>query len=96
MFDDVVVLTETEYEAYVIACLETEFGADYPDPADFVVDEHQRFLDSRVRLLSPARRTSTRRWRPGEDASRAEASPRPGAGRVRPQPPGGDVRPRTR
>ena len=31
MFDDVVVLTETEYEAYVIACLETEFDADYPD-----------------------------------------------------------------
>ena len=52
MFDDVVVLTATEYEAYAIACLETEFGADYPDAADFVADEQQRFFDSRARLLS--------------------------------------------
>lgn len=51
MFDEVV-LTEAEYEAYVIACFETEFGADCPDPAGFVVDEHQRFLDSRSRLLT--------------------------------------------
>src|SRR4051794_25297578 len=52
MFDNDVVLTEEEYEHYVIACLETEFGADYPDPAGFVVDEHQRFLDARARLLT--------------------------------------------
>jgi hypothetical protein len=45
-------LTSTEYDAYVIACLETEFEAEYPDPAEFVTDEHQRFLDSRARLLS--------------------------------------------
>jgi hypothetical protein len=45
-------LTATEYDAYVIACLETEFEAEYPDPAEFVTDEHQRFLDSRARLLS--------------------------------------------
>ena len=51
MFDEVT-LTEAEYDAYVIACLETEFGAEYPDPADFVTDERQRFLDSRARLLT--------------------------------------------
>jgi hypothetical protein len=51
MFDSVT-LAVTEYDAYVIACLETEFGAEYPDPAAFVTDEHQRFLDSRARLLS--------------------------------------------
>ena len=38
--------------AFVIACHETEFGADYPDPAGFVPDERQRFLDSRARLLT--------------------------------------------
>jgi Domain of unknown function (DUF222) len=52
VFDDVVVLTASEYDAYVIACLETQFGADYPDAADFVTDEHQRLLDGRARLLS--------------------------------------------
>ncbi|TFV62322.1 hypothetical protein E4P40_27650, partial [Blastococcus sp. CT_GayMR20] len=52
MFDDAVMLTEAEYDAFVIACLETEFDADYPDPADFVTDETQRFLDSRARLLT--------------------------------------------
>ena len=46
-----VTLTAGEYDAYVIACLETEFGAEYPDPAEFVTDEHQRFLDSQARLL---------------------------------------------
>ena len=51
MFDSAV-LTTTEYDAFVIACLETDFGAEYPDPAAFVTDEHQRFLDSRARLLS--------------------------------------------
>jgi hypothetical protein len=51
MFDGPM-LTSTEYDAYVIACLETEFEAEYPDPAEFVTDEHQRFLDSRARLLS--------------------------------------------
>ena len=45
-------LTEAENEAYVIACLETDFDAEYPDPAEFVTDEHQRFLDSRARLLT--------------------------------------------
>jgi hypothetical protein len=50
--DDVVVLTQSEYDAYIIARLETEFDADCPDPADFVTDEHQRFLDSRARLLT--------------------------------------------
>jgi hypothetical protein len=38
MFEDVVVLTASEYDAYVIACLETQFGAESPDPADFVAD----------------------------------------------------------
>jgi hypothetical protein len=54
MFDGegVVMLTETEDEAYLIACLETEYGDEMPDPADFVRDEHQRFLDSRIRLLN--------------------------------------------
>jgi hypothetical protein len=52
MFEGEVVLTQEEYDALVIACLETEFGADYPDPADFVRDEQQRFLDSRARLLT--------------------------------------------
>ena len=51
MFDSVV-LTEAEYEAYLIACFESEFGAESPDPAGFVVDEHQRFVDARIRLLT--------------------------------------------
>ena len=51
MFDEAY-LTEVENEAYVIACLETDLDAEYPDPADFVTDEHQRFLDSRARLLN--------------------------------------------
>ncbi|TFV81119.1 hypothetical protein E4P40_17120, partial [Blastococcus sp. CT_GayMR20] len=52
MFDEVVELTEAEYDAFVIACLETEFGEELPEPADFVTDEQQRFLDSRARLLT--------------------------------------------
>ena len=52
MFDDEVVLTAEEYDAYAIACFETEFGSDYPDASDFVTDEDQRFFDARARLLS--------------------------------------------
>lgn len=52
VFDHEVVLTAEEYDSFVIACLETQFGAEYPDPADFVRDEQQRFLDSRARLLT--------------------------------------------
>jgi hypothetical protein len=52
MFDGEVVLTQEEYEDYLIACHETEFGTDYPDAALFVRDEQQRFLDSRLRLLT--------------------------------------------
>jgi hypothetical protein len=48
VFENGVVLTAPEYDAYVIACLETQFGTESPDPADFVADEHQRFLDSRA------------------------------------------------
>ena len=93
--ENFVMLTEKEYEAYVIACLETEFGAEYPDPALFVTDEQQRFLDSRA----PA--ADDRRGAPGRGAGGRggrcprRGAPRPGAGRLRPQPPGGDVRPGT-
>ena len=52
MFDGEVTLTQEEYEDFLIACHETEFGADYPDAALFVRDEQQRFLDSRLRLLT--------------------------------------------
>ncbi|WP_104526366.1 DUF222 domain-containing protein [Blastococcus atacamensis] len=52
MFESEVVLTMEEYHSYVIAFLEMDFDADYPDPADFVRDERQRFLDSRARLLT--------------------------------------------
>jgi hypothetical protein len=52
MIDDGPVLTQEEYEAYLIACYETELGADYPDATLFVRDEQQRFLDSRARLLT--------------------------------------------
>ena len=52
MFDHEVMLTPEEYEDYLIACHETEFGADCPDAALFVRDERQRFLDSRLRLLT--------------------------------------------
>jgi len=46
------VLTQEEYEQYLIARYETEFGDDSPDPALFVRDERQRFFDSRSRLLT--------------------------------------------
>jgi hypothetical protein len=52
VFDDETQLTAEEYDSYVIARLETEFDGDFPDPADFVRDEQQRFLDSRIRLLT--------------------------------------------
>src|SRR5687768_3763419 len=52
VFENDVVLTAAEYDAYVIARLETQFGAESPDPADFVADEQQRLLDSRARLLT--------------------------------------------
>src|SRR5690349_4281727 len=55
MFDDegVVILTEEESRAWDIACLETPYTADrLPDPVDFVRDEHQRYLDKRIRLLN--------------------------------------------
>jgi hypothetical protein len=71
---DGVFLTEAENDAYVIACHETEFDADYPDPADFVTDEHQRFLDSRARLLSSGAAHLDGAVAAGRDASGAEAS----------------------
>ncbi|TQN41537.1 uncharacterized protein DUF222 [Blastococcus colisei] len=74
MFDDVVVLTAAEYDAYVIACLETEFGADYPDAADFVRDEHQRFLDARARLLSAGAAQLDQAAAADRDAARAAAA----------------------
>ncbi|TKJ28341.1 HNH endonuclease signature motif containing protein [Blastococcus sp. CCUG 61487] len=52
MFDTEVVLSMEEYADYLHACLETPFGDDYPDAALFVRDEQQRFLDSRIRLLT--------------------------------------------
>ncbi|MFL6097541.1 MAG: DUF222 domain-containing protein, partial [Blastococcus sp.] len=74
MFDDgTVMLTPPEYDAYVIACFETEFGAEYPDPADFVADESQRFLDSRARLLSSGAARLDEAVAAGRDAARAEA-----------------------
>ncbi|WP_142023630.1 HNH endonuclease signature motif containing protein [Blastococcus colisei] len=74
MFDDVVVLTAEEYDAYVIACLETEFGADYPDAADFVRDEHQRFLDARARLLCAGAAQLDQAAAADRDAARAAAA----------------------
>jgi hypothetical protein len=52
MFDEGPLLTESEDAAYLIACLETEYGEEMPDPYAFVTDEHQRFLDCRARLLT--------------------------------------------
>src|SRR5688500_315326 len=74
MFDDVVVLAPAEYDAYVIACLETQFGAEYPDAADFVADEHQRFLDSRARLLTSGAAHLDAAAAADRDAARAAAS----------------------
>src|SRR5512133_3430141 len=46
-------LTAEEFRAFDIAWLETPYTAQrMPDPADFVRDEGQRFLDSRIRLLN--------------------------------------------
>ena len=69
-----VVLAESEYDAYVIACLETQFGAEYPDAADFVADEHQRFLDSRARLLTSGAAHLDAAAAAVRDAARADAS----------------------
>ena len=74
VFDDGPLLTETEYDAYVIACHETEFDAEYPDPADFVSDEQQRFLDSRARLLSSGAAHLDRAVAIDREASRAAAA----------------------
>ena len=73
MFDEVV-LTLTEYEAYTIARLETEFGAEYPDPATFVTDERQRFLDARIRLLTSGAAHLDAAVTAGRAAARAEAA----------------------
>jgi hypothetical protein len=74
MFDDEVVLTEAEYEAYVIACHETEFGDEYPDAALFVVDEQQRFFDARARLLASGAAHLDAALAAARDAARAEAA----------------------
>jgi hypothetical protein len=74
MFEDVVVLEPAEYDAYVIACLETQFGAEYPDAADFVADERQRFLDRRARLLAVGAAHLEAVAAADRDAARAEAS----------------------
>ena len=68
------VLTASEYDAYVIACLETQFGAESPDPADFVADERQRFLDSRARLLTAGAAHLDAAAAADRDAARAAAS----------------------
>ena len=73
MFDEVM-LTPTEYEAYTIARLETEFGAEYPDPAAFVTDERQRFLDARIRLLTSGAAYLDAAVAAGRAAARAEAA----------------------
>jgi hypothetical protein len=73
MFEDVGVLAPAEYDAYVIACLETQFGAEYPDAADFVADEHQSLLDHRARLLSLGAAHLEAAAAAGRDAARAEA-----------------------
>lgn len=67
-------LAAAEYDAYVIARLETEFGAEPPDPADFVTDEHQRFLDARARMLSAGAAHLEVAAGAERDAARVEAS----------------------
>ena len=75
MFEDgLVVLTPSEDDAYVIACHETEFDAEYPDAAQFVTDERQRFLDARARLLSAGAAQLDRAVAADREASRAAAS----------------------
>jgi hypothetical protein len=68
------VLAAAEYDAYVIACLETQFGAEYPDAPDFVTDENQRFLDRRARLLSSGAAHLDEAAAANRDAAHAEAS----------------------
>jgi hypothetical protein len=72
--DDVVTLTPEEDDAYVIACYETPNGEDYPDPADFVTDEYQRFLNARVRLLSAGAAQLDAAVAADRDIARAAAS----------------------
>ena len=74
VFDDGVMLTATEYDAYVIAFLETDFWAEYPDPAAFVTDDHQRFLDSRARLLTSGAAHLDGAADAARDVARAEAA----------------------
>lgn len=76
MFDDegVVILTEEESRAFDIAWLETPYTADrLPDPADFVRDEHQRFLDARIRLLATGAAHLDDAVAAGKQAARDEA-----------------------
>ena len=89
-------LTATEYAAYVIACLETEFGEEYPDPAAFVTDDHQRFLDSRARLLTSGAAHLDGAVAADRTAARAEAARARALAAFARSPPGGDVRPRAR
>jgi len=73
--DGVVMLTDEEFRAFVIACHETPYSVEeLPDPADFVRDEHQRFLDSRIRLLNTGAAHLEEAMAAGRAASRAEAS----------------------
>ena len=76
MFDDdedLLTLTEEEYEAWSIACYETPFGEDYPDALLFVRDERQRFLDSRIRLLTSGAAHLEDAVAAGRQVSREEA-----------------------
>lgn len=54
VFDDdgVVLLTREESRAFEVAWLETEYGRPLPEPADFVRDDRERFLDARIQLLN--------------------------------------------
>ena len=67
-------LTEAENDAYVIACLETAFDAEYPDPVAFVTDDHQRFRDSRARLLTTGAADLDQAVAAGRTVARAEAA----------------------
>src|SRR4051794_41746740 len=89
MIEEGVFLTEEEYEAFVIACHETEFGADLPDPAELVRDEQQRFLDSRIRLLTSGAAQLDDAVAAGKQLARDEARRRGAAAPVprRPPPP---------
>src|SRR5881227_3092523 len=74
VFDHGVVLMPEEYDSFVIARLETEFGGNLPHPADFVHDEHQRFLDSRARLLTSGAAYLDDAVAAGRQVARDEAS----------------------